>query len=73
MEKVQSNNRLWVIVFVACFLGLVVDGMDLQILSLTMPSLLPDFHISKTQAGTLGTWSLAFMALGGIIGGWLSD
>ena len=34
---VAQKDRKWVVVFVACFLGLVVDGMDLQFLSLTLP------------------------------------
>ncbi|MCK1983561.1 MULTISPECIES: MFS transporter [Peribacillus] len=72
MEKAQSNRK-WIIVFIACFLGLVVDGMDLQILSLTLPALMEEFQISKTQAGIISTWSLIGMATGGIIGGWLSD
>jgi AAHS family cis,cis-muconate transporter-like MFS transporter len=72
MEKAQSNRK-WIVVFIACFLGLVVDGMDLQILSLTLPALMEEFQISKTQAGIISTWSLIGMATGGIIGGWLSD
>lgn len=72
MEKSQSN-RNWIIVFVACFLGLMVDGMDLQMLSLTIPSLMEEFQITKTQAGIISTWSLVGMAIGGIVGGWLSD
>ncbi|MGW8428343.1 MFS transporter [Peribacillus simplex] len=72
MEKSQ-NNKSWVVVFIACFLGLVVDGMDLQMLSLTLPSLIEEFGISNTQAGLIGTLSLVGMAVGGITGGWLSD
>jgi MFS transporter, AAHS family, cis,cis-muconate transporter len=71
---VKSNsNRNWILVFVACFLSLIFDGMDMQILSLSIPKLIPEFHISKAEAGLLGTWSLVGMAIGGISGGWLSD
>lgn len=73
LEKTTEKNRTWIVVFVACFLGLVVDGMDLQLLSLTMPALMDTFHIDKAQAGVIGTWSLVGMAIGGIMGGWLSD
>jgi MFS transporter, AAHS family, cis,cis-muconate transporter len=72
MGKTHSN-RNWIVVFIACFLGLVVDGMDLQFLSLTLPALMEEFQISKTQAGIISTWSLIGMATGGIVGGWLSD
>lgn len=69
----ERKDRLWIVVFIACFLGLVVDGMDLQMLSLTMPSLMEEFSMDTTQAGLISTWSLVGMAVGGIIGGWLSD
>jgi AAHS family cis,cis-muconate transporter-like MFS transporter len=72
MEKTQSN-RTWIIVFIASFLGLMVDGMDIQLLSLTLPSLMEEFQMTKATAGLLSTWSLIGMATGGIIGGWLSD
>lgn len=42
-------------------------------LSLTMPALMDEFNITKTAAGVISTWSLMGMALGGIMGGWLSD
>lgn len=69
----ERKDRLWIVVFIACFLGLVVDGMDLQMLSLTMPSLMEEFSIDTTYAGLISTWSLIGMAVGGIMGGWLSD
>jgi MFS transporter, AAHS family, cis,cis-muconate transporter len=72
MEKTQSD-RTWIIVFIACFLGLLVDGMDIQMLALTLPSLMDEFEITKATAGFLSTWSLIGMATGGIVGGWLSD
>ncbi|ETI65860.1 MFS transporter [Neobacillus vireti] len=72
MKKTQSNRK-WVIVFIACFLGLVVDGMDIQVLALTIPSLMDEFQITKADAGFISTLSLIGMALGGIVGGWLSD
>ncbi|MDR7076079.1 AAHS family cis,cis-muconate transporter-like MFS transporter [Neobacillus niacini] len=71
--KKSQNNKTWIVVFIACFLGLAVDGMDMQMLSLTLPSLIEEFGISQTQAGMLGTFSLIGMAIGGISGGWLSD
>ncbi|MDQ0218062.1 MFS transporter [Peribacillus cavernae] len=72
MENTKKNPT-WIVVFVACFIGLVVDGMDIQMLSVTLPSLIEEFNITKTQAGLISTLSLVGMALGGIMGGWLSD
>jgi AAHS family cis,cis-muconate transporter-like MFS transporter len=73
METTATSNRIWIVVFISCFLGLVVDGMDLQMLSLTIPSLIKEFGITKADAGLISTWSLVGMAVGGIVGGWLSD
>ncbi|WP_078409045.1 MFS transporter [Priestia abyssalis] len=72
-KSVSGSGRTWILVFVACFLGLVVDGMDLIMLSITMPSLMEEFNIGKADAGLIATWSLVGMAVGGIGGGWLSD
>lgn len=69
----KENKNLWKVVFIASFIGLVVDGMDIQLLSLVMPSLIEEFGLDTKQAGWISTWSLLGMALGGIIGGWLSD
>ncbi|MEB4615645.1 MFS transporter [Leucobacter sp. M11] len=66
-------KTIWIAVFVSCFLGLYVDGFDLQVLSLTLPSLREEWGLSNTQAGLLGTASLAGMGVGGIFGGWLAD
>ena len=74
MRKKLTNPRtIWISVFVSCFLGLYVDGFDLQILSLTLPSLTEEWSLTNTQAGLLGTASLAGMGVGGIFGGWLAD
>ncbi|MHB8077394.1 MFS transporter [Desulfosporosinus fructosivorans] len=69
----KKGSKLWIPVFISCFLGLMVDGMDLQFLSLSLPSLMKEFGISKVQAGSLGTYSLIGMAVGGIFGGWFAD
>ena len=67
------NDRTWIIVFVSGFLGLMVDGMDLMFLSYSLPSLMKDMAISKVQAGSLGSYSLLGMAIGGLFGGWAAD
>ena len=67
------SDRTWIAVFIFAFLGLLVDGMDLMFLSLSLPNLMTDLHLSKPEAGTLGTISLIGMAVGGLTGGWASD
>jgi MFS transporter, AAHS family, cis,cis-muconate transporter len=58
---------------IAVFVALVVDGMDLQMLALVLPSLSADLHIAPVRAGALGTFTLMGMGIGGILAGWLSD
>ena len=66
-------DRVWIIVLISGFLGLLVDGMDLMFLSYSLPSLMRDLQLSKAQAGSLASYSLLGMAVGGIFGGWAAD
>ncbi|MGN7396659.1 MFS transporter [Peribacillus frigoritolerans] len=69
----NSKDRTWIIVIIFAFISMVVDAIDLQILSLSLPQLMQEFNITKIEGGALGTWSLIGMAIGGISGGWLAD
>jgi AAHS family cis,cis-muconate transporter-like MFS transporter len=68
-----APERVWIVVLISGFLGLMVDGMDLMFLSYSLPSLMQDLHFSKVQAGSLASYSLLGMALGGVFGGWAAD
>src|SRR5262245_23026731 len=57
----------------AVFVAMVVDGLDLQMLSLALPSLSSELKLSTVTAGALGTYTLAGMGIGGILAGRLSD
>jgi AAHS family cis,cis-muconate transporter-like MFS transporter len=67
------KNNIWILVFVFCFLGLLIDGADLMLLSYSLTSLKAEFGLSNVEAGSLGSFTLAGMALGGIYGGWACD
>ena len=69
----QPGERIWIAVFIFGFLGLMVDGMDFMFLSYSLPSLMPALGLSKVEAGSLGSYSLMGMALGGFLGGWCAD
>jgi AAHS family cis,cis-muconate transporter-like MFS transporter len=69
----EQPSRIWILVLIFGFLGLMVDGMNLMFLSYSLPSLMRDFHISKVQGGSLASCSLIGMAIGGIYGGWAAD
>jgi len=68
-----AKDKLWIIVFAFCFLGLLIDGADLMLLSYSLGSLKTEFGLSSVEAGSLGSFTLAGMAIGGIYGGWACD
>lgn len=70
---VAPQSKIWIIVFIFCFLGLLIDGADLMLLSYSLTSLKEEFGLTNLEAGSLGSFTLAGMAIGGIYGGWACD
>lgn len=58
---------------VATFGGWALDGMDVMVYSFVIPTLIAAWHISKGQAGLLGTAALLISAVGGWLAGLLAD
>lgn len=74
LEKIKpTTKRTQQIAFIFAFLALLVDGADMLLLSFSLNSLKAEFGLSNLQAGTLGSFTLAGMAIGGFIGGWACD
>ncbi|CAB1215507.1 MFS transporter [Acinetobacter bouvetii] len=69
----RINGNTWKLAFIFAFVSLVIDGVDIMLLSFSLTSLKAEFGLSSFQAGMLGSSSLAGMALGGITGGWACD
>src|SRR6478609_11767857 len=69
----ESLDRAGRLVAIGVFVALAVDGMDLQMLSLALPSISKEFQLSTVAAGLLSTYTLIGMGCGGVLGGWLSD
>jgi MFS family permease len=59
--------------FWGCFGGWALDAMDVQMFSFLIPTLVAAWGISQVEAGLLGTSALVASAIGGWIGGVLSD
>ena len=59
--------------FWACFGGWALDALDVQMFSLVIPALIATWHVSHTEAGLIGSVTLATSALGGWLGGALAD
>lgn len=78
MENAMStrnpgHGNIWILVFVFSFLGLMIDGADLMLLSYSLTSIKAEFGLTNVEAGSLGSVTLAGMAIGGIYGGWACD
>ncbi|MBX9410286.1 MULTISPECIES: MFS transporter [Pseudomonas] len=73
LANTKTKSNTWILVFVFCFLALMVDGADLMLLSYSLSSLKAEFGLTSVQAGSLGSFTLAGMAIGGIYGGWACD
>jgi MFS family permease len=59
--------------FWACFGGWALDAMDMQLFGLVIPALIAGWGVSKTDAGLISGVTLVTSALGGWLGGALSD
>ncbi|WP_213774400.1 MFS transporter [Bradyrhizobium sp. dw_78] len=59
--------------FWACFGGWALDAMDVQIYAVLIPTLLSVWHLTKGQAGLLGTSALIVSSIGGWAAGILAD
>ncbi|EEZ29374.1 major facilitator superfamily transporter cis,cis-muconate transporter [Brucella pinnipedialis M292/94/1] len=51
----------------------MIDGADLMLLSYSLTSIKAEFGLTSVEAGSLGSITLAGMAIGGIYGGWACD
>ena len=69
----ESLDRTATLIIVGVFVALVIDGMDLQILALALPSLSREMQLSNVSAGALSTYTLLGMGIGGVLAGWLAD
>ena len=70
LAKIKPTTKRTQQMPLLCLLALLVDGADMLLLSFSLNSLKAEFGLSNLQAGTLGSFTLAGMAIGGFIGGW---
>src|SRR5262245_13784626 len=73
MTAPDSLDRTGKLVAVAVFVALMVDGMDLQMLALALPSITKELSLSTVRGGALSTYPLPGMGTGVMLAGWRSD
>ncbi|HEY4217141.1 MAG TPA: MFS transporter [Gemmatimonadaceae bacterium] len=59
--------------FIAASMAWALDAFDVMLFSLTLPDVIRDLSLTKTQAGALGSITLLGGAAGGLIFGWVAD
>ena len=77
----DSSGRAWIFqlspgeraTLIATFSGWMLDGMDVMVYSFAVPSLIALWHITKGEAGLLGTSALLLSSVGGWLAGLASD
>ena len=73
MEVKEKMDKKAYMVTATVVLAMIVDGLDLQVLALALPSFMKELKISPVMAGMLGTYTLIGMGIGGICAGWMAD
>jgi AAHS family cis,cis-muconate transporter-like MFS transporter len=59
-----EHSKVWILVFIFSFLGLMIDGADLMMLSYSLTGIKAEFGLTNVEAGGLGSITLAGMAIG---------
>jgi len=72
MDSFGVNKFTWKIFFLLGF-AMVFDGYDYMIVSYTMPQIAQEWGLSAVAKGSLSSWSLIGLVLGGAISGIISD
>ena len=66
-------SKFTVKVLLVVGVAMAFDGFDYMIVSYTVPSLQAEWGLSSTITGSLSSWSLIGLVLGGLIAGPLAD
>lgn len=72
MDSLGVNKYTWKMFFLLG-LALVFDGYDYMIVSYTMPQIATEWGLNAVAKGSLSSWSLFGLILGGALSGIISD
>jgi MFS family permease len=80
-EGAEVPGKLWLTqlspaersTLLGTFAGWMLDGMDVMVYSFVLPSLILLWHITKAEAGLLGTSALLLSSVGGWLAGLAAD
>jgi len=66
-------NKFTLSVFFFLGMAMVFDGYDYMVVSYTMPQISAEWALNKIQTGSLSSWSLFGLIIGGALAGIISD
>ena len=72
---IQHRPTVWrqYMLLAVLLLALIIDGLDLQLLSLVSPLLISEWGVSKAALGPAMSAAVFGMSVGAFFGGWLGD
>lgn len=70
--KSKMNSFFWRIFFI-CLLTSIFDGYDLQVITVTLKSIMSEWGLTTVQAGILGSWGTFGMIFGALAFGPIAD
>ncbi len=72
IDSLKVNKFTWRIFFFLA-LAMVFDGYSYMIASYTMPQISAEWGLNKIQTGSLASWSMIGLIIGGVFAGVISD
>ncbi|EHL04806.1 transporter, major facilitator family protein [Desulfitobacterium hafniense DP7] len=72
IDRLGVTRYTWTI-WILVGLALVFDGYDYIIVAYTMPQMAQEWGLTKVQTGSLASWSMLGVVIGGVIAGMCSD
>ncbi len=72
IDELGLSKFTWM-VFLVLLGAMIFDGLDYMIVSFTMPQISKEWALTKVQTGSLASWGLLGLVIGGAISGLISD
>jgi len=72
IDSLGVSKYTWYIYFLVGF-ALLFDGFDYMIVAYTMPQMAKEWALTKIQTGSLSSWSVLGLMIGGLMSGIISD
>ena len=72
IDSFGLNKYSWKVFFLVG-IAMICDGFDYSAVSYTMPQISAEWGLTSLETGSLSSWSMIGLVIGGIISGLLAD